>query len=259
MAQLKREVSSKLKQIQIELDLGNDLQTSEDLLEQVEILNKILEDEGEFDQFLKSFVKAEENVDKELELNSWKKVQLEKLKGINASLLTKKQPTLENKNFDENVIFEPFLEEEDLPFFTGDCMDYFEWKRKWMSRISPYFQNPVLEIYQMKDNIPENAKNALYDVESVNEAWKILDKRYGNKKLICQKLRSKLKRLKPVNTEPKEILIEIYEEVKNLVNNIEEFGKSEVLKVDPVYLNVIYMNLHERHQMMWNQHKVDDC
>ena len=111
----------------------------------------------------------------------------------------------------------------------------------------------------MKDSIPENAKNALYDVESVNEAWKILDKRYGNKKLICQKLRSKLKRLKPVNTEPKEILIEINEEVKNLVNNIEEFGEGEVLKVDPIYLDVIYMNLHERHQMMWDQHKVDGC
>ena len=66
LAQLKREVSSKFKQIQIELDLGNDLQTSEDLLEQVEILKKILEDEGEFDKFLKSFVKAEENVDKGL-------------------------------------------------------------------------------------------------------------------------------------------------------------------------------------------------
>ena len=63
---------------------------------------------------MKSFVKAEENVDKELELNSWKKVQLEKINGINASLLSKKQPTLENKNVDENVIFEPFLEEEDF-------------------------------------------------------------------------------------------------------------------------------------------------
>ena len=64
LAQLKREVSSKLKQIQLEFDLGNDLQTSEDLLDQVEILQKILEDGGEFDDLLKSFIKVEENVDK---------------------------------------------------------------------------------------------------------------------------------------------------------------------------------------------------
>ena len=149
---------------------------------------------------------------------------------INASSLSKKQPTLENKNVDENVIIEPFLEEEDLPFFTGDCMDYFEWKRKWTSHVSPYFQNPVLEKYQMRDSIPENAKNALYDVESVNEAWKILDKKYGDKKLICQKLRNKLKRLKPVNTEPQQILIEIFEELKIWSTKLKNLVKVKSLK-----------------------------
>ena len=43
------------------------------------------------------------------------------------------------------------------------------------------------------------------------------------------------------------------------MNKIEEFGEGEILKVDPIYLDVIYMNLHERYQMMWDEHKVKGC
>ena len=43
------------------------------------------------------------------------------------------------------------------------------------------------------------------------------------------------------------------------MNKIEEFGEGVILQVDPTYLDVIYMNLHERHQMMWDEYKVKGC
>lgn len=53
------------------------------------------------------------------------------------------------------------------------------------------------------------AKKKLYGCDSIATAWLLLDKMYGDKKLIVQKLKSKLKNLSPKSAEAHEIVIEL--------------------------------------------------
>ena len=72
----------------------------------------------------------------------------------------------------------------------GDCLDYLEWKTKWKSAVTVCNLPPVTELDKIKESIPEKAKKRIYDAGSLTMAWKILDKTYGDKKLIAQKLTS---------------------------------------------------------------------
>ena len=127
-------------------------------------------------------------------------------------------------------------------------MDYTEWKKRWQSLISPYIENPRLELSLLKENIPERGERGLFDVHTLPEAWKIL---------VCQKLRNKLKNLSLVNNEPNECIIELYKEVNYLVKRIEELEGNALLKLDTDYLNSIYFNLPKTYQKYWDYYKFE--
>ena len=97
----------------------------------------------------------------------------------------------------------------------------------------------------------------MFDVLSLPKAWEILDELYENKKLVCQKLRNKLKNLRLVNTEPNECIIELYDEVNCLVKRIEELEGSALLELDVDYLNSIYFILPKTHQQYWDYYEFE--
>ena len=68
-------------------------------------------------------------------------------------------------------------------------------------------------------------------------AWKLLEKLYGDKKLICQKLKNKLKNLQPKSVEDHEVIIELSDEVDYLVKRLKELDAVSLLVVDNDYLN----------------------
>ena len=80
-------------------------------------------------------------------------------------------------------------------------------------------------------------------MDSLSSAWTQLDKLYGDKSLICQKLKSRLKNLKPVSSESHEIIIEINNEIEYLVKRLTELGAISLLYFDNEYLNVCYKHL----------------
>ena len=47
----------------------------------------------------------------------------------------------------------------------------------------------------MRDVIPKGAKDQLYGITKLDEAWKILTKRFGDKNLIRKKLKNQLKNI----------------------------------------------------------------
>ena len=49
------------------------------------------------------------------------------------------------------------------------------------------------EVDKLRDAIPPDAKDQLYGVTDTASAWLILDKRYGDKKIISMKLKTQLK------------------------------------------------------------------
>ena len=89
-----------------------------------------------------------------------------------------------------NLTYQFYFDENDFPSFSGDYMEYMEWKGKWNSLVSPYIENSSLEMSLLKENIPERGKKRLFDIHTLPEAWEILDELYENKKLICQILRN---------------------------------------------------------------------
>ena len=93
----------------------------------------------------------------------------------------------------------------------------------------------------IKENIPENAKNRLYEANYLPMALKILDKTYGDKRLITQKLKSKMKNIKPVSKEPHEIIIVIHEQYDFLVKRLAKLSEKGLMETDMEYLNSIYL------------------
>ena len=54
-------------------------------------------------------------------------------------------------------------------------MEYIEWKSRWRSLVSPYIENPKLELNLLKENIPERGEKRLFDIQTLPKAWEILD------------------------------------------------------------------------------------
>ena len=75
----------------------------------------------------------------------------------------------ENTSTEDKPTYQFYLDENDLPSFSGDYMEYMEWKRRWQSLLSPYIENPRLELSLVKENIPERGKKRLFDVQTLPE------------------------------------------------------------------------------------------
>ena len=84
-----------------------------------------------------------------------------------------------------------------------------------------------------------------------------MEKLYGDKSLICQKLKSKLKGLKPSSKESHEIIIELNNEIEYLVNRLKDMEAVNLLYFDNEYLNVCYKHLPPIFQHEWDNYETD--
>ena len=90
-------------------------------------------------------------------------------------------------------------------------------QRKWKNQVHSTNLPEDFELDLLKTNIPEQGRKKLFGVESIPTAWKLLEKLYGDKKLICQKLKNKMKNLQPKSVEDHEVIIELSDLVDYLV------------------------------------------
>ena len=148
--------------------------------------------------------------------------------------------------------YSTYFKKQDPPRFKGDCLDYVEWKKQWLSQVSSHSPPKEFEIDLLKRHLPDEGKKKLYGCDSISTAWLLLDRMYGDKKLIVQKLKSKLKNLKPKSSEAHEIVIEIADEVEYLVKRLRLLGATDVLTIDNDFLNSIYKHLPEHHRQKWD-------
>ena len=154
--------------------------------------------------------------------------------------------------------FSTFFRKQDPPRFVGDCLEYLEWKKKWKSQVSCHAPPAEFEMDLLKKNLPEQGKMKLFGVESMENAWILLDRLYGDKKLICQKLKNKLKSLKPKATEAHEVVIELSDTVDYIVKRLSELGAQNLLDIDNDYLNAIYQNLPSYYQLVWDSFSIEN-
>ena len=88
------------------------------------------------------------------------------------------------------------IEKSKPPRFKGEEIEYPDFKRKWQSIVSKARLPEETELDKLKDNLPPEAKDQIYGVKTMSKAWEILDKRWGDPKMIASKLKTQLKNVK---------------------------------------------------------------
>ena len=133
-----------------------------------------------------------------------------------------------------------YLKKVEPPKFSGDLLDFPEFKRRWHANVTRENLEEESELDRLRDNIPETAKKMLIGEKSLESAWKILTKLYGNKTMIANKLKGKLKNIKSSGEEDHDVVIGLAVEVKSIVKNLTELKMQDMLKYDDEYLSAIF-------------------
>ena len=212
---LKEEMTTKFMKVDAENNLGAGKTVPvPELIRQLDVVDKKLET---FDNLLEKLYNIEE-AEADFEVyEAWKREFSVKVTDLRGKLenFNVPQATTKDKNSFMSVI-----KKRDPPKFDGDHLQYLEWKIKWKALISVHKPDPIYELDLLKENIPEQGRKNLFGCESLVKAFDLLDKLCGDQKLITQKLKSRLRNLKPVSTEPHEIVIEMQEEIDCLVKRL---------------------------------------
>ena len=144
-----------------------------------------------------------------------------------------------------------FLEKTKPPRFNGDDLDFPEFKRKWASQVSKANLPVETELDKLRDAIPKDAKDQLYGVTLLEEAWNILSKRYGDKLLISKKLKNQLKNVQCDGKSDPDKVINLKIKVRNIVTRLEALNMGAALTHDSEFLSAVYCALPDRHKVRW--------
>ena len=82
-----------------------------------------------------------------------------------------------------------YLKKMDPPKFSGDLIEFPEFKRRWLANVSCEILGVEAELDRLCDNVPEQAKKMLIGEKTMESAWVILTKLYGNKTMLANKLK----------------------------------------------------------------------
>ena len=144
-----------------------------------------------------------------------------------------------------------YLKKVEPPTFNGDILEFPEFKRKWAAVVSRENLEEESELDRLRDQIPESARKMLIGEKSLVNAWKILTKLYGNKTLLANKLKSKLKSVSSSGKEDHDVIINLCIEVKSIICSLTELGMQEMLKYDDEYLSAVFRALPTQERTMW--------
>ena len=70
------------------------------------------------------------------------------------------------------------------PHFNGDVLNYLEFKKHWKEEVVPERKPVALQLAALRESIPVIAKGKIVYVDTVTEAWKLLDLEYGDMQMI---------------------------------------------------------------------------
>ena len=93
-------------------------------------------------------------------------------------------------------------------------------KKNWEIEISPNCLPELIELNSLKGAVPSSARDRLYEINSLQEAWVILDRIYGQHFDLRNKLKQELFAISISAKVSPHIEIEIYEKVYRLAAKI---------------------------------------
>lgn len=144
-----------------------------------------------------------------------------------------------------------FLKKCDPPKFDGDEVKYPDFKRKWIANVSSANLSAESELDRLADNVPAKAAKMLFGEVSMGGAWAILDKMYGNKTIIANKLKTQLKGIKSTGKEDYDIVINLAIDVKTIEKRLRELNLEKMLKYDDEYLSAVFKALPSNEKIRW--------
>ena len=103
----------------------------------------------------------------------------------------------------------------------------------------------------MKNSIPLSAKDRLYEIETLREAWSILEKIYGKSFDLRNKLKQEFLSISISAKISPLIELEIYEKVDKLASRIRAAKAKNLLDSDFEYISMIYKLLPEHQKEKW--------
>ena len=89
-------------------------------------------------------------------------------------------------------------------------MDFPLFKKNWSIEVSPRGLPELIELNHLKDSVPPAARDRLYEIETLREAWSILDKIYGKEFDLRNRLKQEFLAIKISAKSSPLIEIEIY-------------------------------------------------
>ena len=152
---------------------------------------------------------------------------------------------------DQTTAGKTFLKKVDPPSFSGDILDFPEFKRKWKANVTRENLEEESELDRLRDHVPDSARKMLIGEKKLESAWKILTKLYGNKTMLANKLKAKLKNIRINGKEDHDVVINLAIEVKTIVKSLTEVDMADMLKYDDEYLSAIFRALPYQERTKW--------
>ena len=151
----------------------------------------------------------------------------------------------------DNKHDQTYLKKIEPPDFNGDIVDYADFVRKWKAQVGKAGLSAESKMDRLRDHVPNQAAKALYGETSMAGAWNVLDKLFGNKDLIANKLKVQLKSIKPKGKKDQDVLIDLVTEVNNIVLRLKTLNMEQMLVVDSDFLSAVYRVLPSASQKDW--------
>ena len=160
---LQEEIIRRFDSVQKEHDIGQGRNVPVyELIKQLDLLNARL---GDFENLLERYYLIEDTSEDEFEtFDNWKDQFCAVVLSLGSSL-DKPKVSKDKKKSNFMTIFK----KRDPPKFTGDHLEYLEWKDKWKAMISANKPDLVYELDILKENIPEQGKKKLFGCESITK------------------------------------------------------------------------------------------
>ena len=107
------------------------------------------------------------------------------------------------------------------------------------------------EVDKLRDSLPSDAKDQLYGVYTIAKAWEILEKRYGDPKIISTKLKAQLKSIQSEGQTDPARVISLSIKVRTIVTKLEAMKMGGALEHDSEFLSAVYCALPSMDQRRW--------
>ena len=91
----------------------------------------------------------------------------------------------------------------------------------------------------------------LTGIKTLNKAWQILEKRFGDKELIASSLKNQLKNLNIKEKLDHDRVIALTIKIRSIVNYLESLNASNALLYDGEFVSVVYFQLPDRQRSRW--------